>query len=41
MAGPYRFVELDGVSHWVPEDEPEELSRLLLEHLQATAEGPQ
>lgn len=31
--GPYRFVELSGVSHWVPEEAPEALSALLLEHL--------
>ena len=33
VAGPYRFVELPGVSHWVPEEAPEVLSGLLLEHL--------
>ena len=31
--GPYRFEVLEGVSHWVPEQAPQELSRLLLEHL--------
>jgi pimeloyl-ACP methyl ester carboxylesterase len=31
--GPYRFEVLEGVTHWVPEQAPEELSRLLLEHL--------
>ncbi|MEV5879457.1 alpha/beta hydrolase [Streptomyces sp. NPDC052101] len=31
--GPYRFETLQGVSHWVPEEAPETLSRLLLEHL--------
>ncbi|MFG2788332.1 alpha/beta fold hydrolase [Streptomyces sp. NPDC048419] len=33
--GPYRFETLQGVSHWVPEEAPETLSRLLLEHLRA------
>ena len=33
VAGPYRFVELQGVSHWVPEEAPEVLAELLLEHL--------
>ena len=33
VAGPYRFEVLEGVSHWVPEQAPDELSRLLLEHL--------
>ena len=31
--GPYRFEVLEGISHWVPEQAPDELSRLLLEHL--------
>ncbi|MFF4586055.1 alpha/beta fold hydrolase [Streptomyces sp. NPDC001388] len=33
--GPYRFETLQGVSHWIPEEAPETLSRLLLEHLRA------
>ena len=33
VAGPYRFEVLHGVSHWVPEQAPDDLSRLLLEHL--------
>ncbi|MFF4574005.1 alpha/beta fold hydrolase [Streptomyces sp. NPDC001410] len=33
--GPYRFETLQGVSHWVPEEAPETLSRLLLAHLRA------
>lgn len=36
--GPYRFETLQGVSHWVPEEVPETLSRLLLEHLRAHGE---
>ena len=35
VAGPYRFVELNGVSHWVPEEAPEALLAPLLEHLRA------
>jgi pimeloyl-ACP methyl ester carboxylesterase len=35
MGGPYRFEVLDGVSHWIPEEAPDRLNRLLLEHLQA------
>jgi pimeloyl-ACP methyl ester carboxylesterase len=31
--GPYQFEVLDGVSHWIPEEAPEALNRLLLEHL--------
>ncbi|GGW42517.1 haloalkane dehalogenase [Streptomyces lucensis JCM 4490] len=33
--GPYRFETLPGVSHWIPEEAPDTLSRLLLEHLAA------
>jgi pimeloyl-ACP methyl ester carboxylesterase len=36
--GPYRFETLQGVSHWIPEEASETLSRLLLEHLQAHGE---
>ena len=35
VEGPYRFEVLEGVSHWVPEEAPAELNRLLLEHLAA------
>jgi pimeloyl-ACP methyl ester carboxylesterase len=33
--GPYRFVVLPGVSHWVPDEQPDQLAALLLEHLAA------
>jgi pimeloyl-ACP methyl ester carboxylesterase len=36
VSGSFRFVVLEGVSHWIPEAAPEELGRLLLEHLAAT-----
>jgi pimeloyl-ACP methyl ester carboxylesterase len=35
VTGPYRFELLHGVSHWVPEEAPEELSGAILEHLAA------
>lgn len=35
VRGPYRFEVLDGVSHWIPEEAPERLGALLLEHLAA------
>ncbi|HUR23060.1 MAG TPA: alpha/beta hydrolase [Acidimicrobiales bacterium] len=35
VEGPYRFEVLQGVSHWIPEEVPEELNRLLLEHIRA------
>ena len=33
MTGSYRFAVLPGVSHWIPDEAPEELAGLLLEHL--------
>ena len=33
VTGPYRFAELAGISHWIPEQAPEQLAALLLEHL--------
>lgn len=38
VKGPYRFEALQGAGHWIPEEAPETLSRLLLEHLSAHAE---
>lgn len=35
VAAPYRFEILHGVSHWIPEEAPGELSTWLLEHLAA------
>lgn len=35
VSAPYRFEVLEGVSHWIPETAPRELSGLLLEHLAA------
>lgn len=32
--GPYRFEVLRGVSHWIPDEVPRQLDRLLAEHLQ-------
>jgi pimeloyl-ACP methyl ester carboxylesterase len=31
--GPYRFEVFEGVGHWIPEQAPNELNELLLEHL--------
>jgi pimeloyl-ACP methyl ester carboxylesterase len=33
--GAYRFEVLDGVSHWIAEEAPDDLNRLLLDHLAA------
>jgi pimeloyl-ACP methyl ester carboxylesterase len=37
VQGPYRFEVLEGVSHWIPEEAAPELTRLLLDHLEANA----
>jgi pimeloyl-ACP methyl ester carboxylesterase len=37
VEGPYRFEVLEGVSHWIPEEAPEHLNRLLIEHLAASS----
>jgi pimeloyl-ACP methyl ester carboxylesterase len=36
VQGPYSFEVLEGVSHWVPETAPEQLSGLLIRHLAST-----
>jgi pimeloyl-ACP methyl ester carboxylesterase len=36
ITGPYRFETLRGISHWIPEEAPEQLNRLLLDHLRTT-----
>ncbi len=33
VIGPYRFVELDGLSHWLPEVVPQEIADLVLAHM--------
>jgi pimeloyl-ACP methyl ester carboxylesterase len=33
VTGPYRFVVLEGIDHWIPERAPERFSRELLDHL--------
>ncbi|MEU7630191.1 alpha/beta hydrolase [Nocardia sp. NPDC049220] len=38
VSGPYRFEMLEDVSHWVPEEAPEALTRLLIRHLLAHRE---
>ncbi len=41
VAGPYRFEVLTGISHWIPEQAPDVLAGLLLEHLaSADSSGP-
>jgi pimeloyl-ACP methyl ester carboxylesterase len=33
VAGPFRYVELCGLSHWIPDEAPEALAELVLEHM--------
>jgi pimeloyl-ACP methyl ester carboxylesterase len=33
VAGPLRYAELRGVSHWIPDEAPDALAELLLDHL--------
>jgi pimeloyl-ACP methyl ester carboxylesterase len=39
VAGPYRYAELRGVSHWIPDEAPDALAELLLDHLVAHPVG--
>lgn len=38
VTGPYRYEVLDGVSHWIPEETPERLSELLVDHVSRHAD---
>ncbi len=33
-AGPFRFVELDGISHWIPDQAPDELAAAVLKRVE-------
>ena len=35
VTGPYRFTELDGASHWLPEQAAGQVAALLAEHFAA------
>jgi pimeloyl-ACP methyl ester carboxylesterase len=37
--GPYRFEILGGVSHWLPEEAPEQVTALLMQHLAGVADS--
>ena len=39
VTGPYRFVELDGASHWLPERAPGPVAALLTEHFSTASAG--
>ncbi len=35
VAAPYRYEVLDGVSHWIPEEVPDRVAALMLEHMRS------
>lgn len=35
VSGPYRFEVFEGVGHWIPEEDPERVNAVLLEHLRS------
>lgn len=35
VSGPFQYAELRGVSHWIPDEAPDQLAELLLEHIRA------
>jgi len=35
VVGPYRFEILEGVSHWIPEEVPDKVAHLILDHIAA------
>ena len=35
VEGPYRFVELNGVSHWIPDQAPVELARAVVDRVRS------
>ncbi|WP_018177774.1 alpha/beta fold hydrolase [Jongsikchunia kroppenstedtii] len=37
VSGPYRFEVLDGVSHWIPRERPDELAGMVAAHVQRSA----
>ena len=37
VAGPYRFEVLEGIDHWIAEHAPDEIARLVLDHLAPTS----
>jgi pimeloyl-ACP methyl ester carboxylesterase len=40
VSGPYRFEVLEGVSHWIPEEAPEQLDDLLATHFASIPAAP-
>ena len=38
VEGPYHFAVIEGVSHWIAEQAPDRLNRLLLDHISGRIE---
>lgn len=39
VKGPYKYIQLTDVPHWIPETVPEELAEIILEHVAKTSES--
>jgi pimeloyl-ACP methyl ester carboxylesterase len=39
VSGPYQFEALPGVSHWIPDEAPDQLATRLLSHLERWSKG--
>jgi pimeloyl-ACP methyl ester carboxylesterase len=37
VSGPYRYIEFDGISHWIPEESPNEFAQVIIEHARSTS----
>jgi len=35
VTGPYRLVTLTGLSHWIPDEAPDELAAIVLEQIRS------
>jgi pimeloyl-ACP methyl ester carboxylesterase len=40
VEGPYRFVPLEGASHWLPESHPEDIAATVIEMARESADSP-
>jgi pimeloyl-ACP methyl ester carboxylesterase len=40
VTGPYRFEILPGVSHWIPEERPDELANMIIGHIRTHSDRP-
>jgi len=40
VTGPFRFEALDGVGHWIPEEQAEVVTPIVLQHQSTSAHQP-